>query len=52
MAEYVRRYNWKHENFNRHRKYKPFKPLYPLMFDYEKIREEILARGEAEADKG
>ena len=30
MAEYVRQYQLKHANFNRHRKYKHLRPLYPL----------------------
>ena len=46
MAEYVRRYNWKHDNFNKHRKYQPFKPLYPLKLDPEKVSEAILASSE------
>lgn len=41
MAEYVRRYNLKHENFNRHRKYKFMRPIFPLNFDLGKIRSEI-----------
>ena len=30
LAEYVRQYQLKIDNFNRHRKYKHIRPLYPL----------------------
>jgi hypothetical protein len=32
MAEYVRQYNLKHDHFNRHRKYKYMRPIFPLTF--------------------
>ena len=31
MAEFVRQYQLKHDTFNRHRKYKYLRPLYPIL---------------------
>ena len=50
MAEYIRRYNLKHENFNRHQKYKSMRPIFPLNFDLGLIRAEIETHAETASD--
>ena len=44
LAEYVRQYKLKHESFNRHRKYKFLRPIYPLGL--------VIASNEMPVEKG
>lgn len=41
VADYVRRYKWKHECFNKHKKYKYLRPMFPVCQSDEMLKQEM-----------